>query len=81
MNTAVTKFPRVFRASLLLRGLRPQAKPMDRPFSRRETPALYGKRTLPPTQIPPKVSDLALIYRVNRLLAFSFTVDCLTQVP
>jgi hypothetical protein len=81
MNTAATKFPRVFRASLLLRDLPPQAKPVDRPFSPRQTPALDRKRTLPPTEIRPKLSDLAVLYRVNRLLAFYFTVDCLTQVP
>jgi hypothetical protein len=71
MNTAVTKFPRGVYAILLLRGLRAQAKPMDRPFAAREKSnaplfADTSGRCLRP--------DLPK----NRLLPFYFTVGCLT---
>jgi len=47
MNTAVTKFPPVVYPILLLRGLRAQAKPMDRPFAGRENRTLLCLQTLP----------------------------------
>jgi hypothetical protein len=69
MNTAVTKLPRVVRAILLLRAIRTQAKPVDQPFSRQESPALDYTRTLPPPEILPRVPLLTVTYLENRSLS------------
>ena len=78
MNTAARKSPRAVRTLLLLRGLPTLANRVDRPISRRDFQTLHCLPTLAPTQFPPRLNDLALIYRENRLLAFCFTVPCLT---
>ena len=78
MNTAARKSPRAVRAILLLRGLPTLANRVDRLISRRDFQTLDRRPRLPAIKFPPRLNDLALIYRENRLLAFCFTVPCLT---
>lgn len=81
MNIAVTKFPRVFRASLLLSTLQNHAERLYRPFSPWEIRSLYRMQTPPATESLLKPWDLALPYQEKKPLSFCFTVACSTQVP
>jgi hypothetical protein len=73
MTTAVTKFPRVVRAILLLCARPTQAKPVDRPLSRRQIEHSTACRHVDQSSSRPECLISPCLYRKKRFLAFCFT--------